>query len=349
MLFFQKQPACRRLSAPYSSRGQPGVGAEPGSWSFDVSVPGDLLALPGGYLVTVELGRGGVVEASGQAWLGKVALRARPLDVAFVLPVALGVHRDPSGAFFDQVLEQAVAPANGSSVGLRAVTEISSALPNWQFTLAIEPILLTQLRDMTDGYSRIGASGTAEEVGTEDPSAKNAAEVLAAFGDLARRDTVDTAAGPYAGAALGALAAEGWRDGFDQIQLGKQELLQTLSLEAPPVGAYSPDLDMTTESLAYYGQASVDHVVVDGQLAADLTEPVGEGAVAARVRDIEQRPRHSRLRQQQTPRFDGPSLGCRSVLCGVRCGGGGSAQRRDSDHPGGRLRGAARALPGGHR
>ncbi len=266
-------------------RGSATTGTGSGTWSMDVNVPGNLLDLPGGYLVTVELRSGGLVGSTGQAWFGKVAPRARPLDVAFVLPVALGVHRDPSGVFFDRVLEQAVAPSSGGPADLRAVTELSGRFPDWRFTLAFEPILLTQLRDMADGYVRLGDSGTAEEVSAEDPSAKNAVEVLAAFRDLAGRETIETAAGPYAGAALGALAAEGWWDGFDQIQLGKQELQQTLGLEAAPIGACSPDLDMTTESLAYYGRASIDHVVVDGQLAADLTEPVDDGTVAARVRD----------------------------------------------------------------
>ncbi len=78
-------------------------------------------------------------------------------------------------------------------------------------------------------------------------------------------ESVEIAAGPYAGPDLGVLAAEGWRDGFEQIQLGKQELLQTLGLGSTLTGAYSPDLAMTTASLSYYGQASIDHVVVDGR------------------------------------------------------------------------------------
>jgi len=263
------------------------AGGGPESWTIPLIIPGDLPTLPGGYLVTVKLNSGGVVGATGSAWFGKVAPRALPLDVAFVLPVALGVHRDPTGTFFDQVLEQAAAPSNGSSSNLRAVTELSRRFPDWRFTVAIEPILLTQLRDMADGYVRLDGSGAPEEVSADDPAAKNAVEVLAAFKAMGGAETVEMAAGPYSGAALGALAAEGWRDGFDQIQLGKQELRQTLGLASVPVGAYSPDLDMTTESLAYYGQASIDHVVVDGQLAADLTEPLAEGAVAARVRDTD--------------------------------------------------------------
>lgn len=263
------------------------TGTEPSPWDLEVEIPGDLLDAPGGYLVTVELSSAAGPVASGRTWLGKVAPRMEPLNVSFVLPVALGVHRDPEGVFFDRVLEEAIAPGPEDTTDLHAVAELSARFPGWQFTYAIEPILLTQLRDMTDGYIRLGDSGALEEVSAEDPSAKNAAELLLAFRDLASAQTVEAAAGPYSGADLGAMAAEGWRDGFDQLQLGKRELQQTLGLAAAPSGAFSPDLDMTTESLSYYSQASIDHVVVDGQLAADLTEPVAEGAVAARVRDAD--------------------------------------------------------------
>jgi hypothetical protein len=268
-----------------STRAVAGTGPSP--WDLEVEIPGDLLDAPGGYLVTVELSSAGSSVASGRTWLGKVAPQAEPLDVSFVLPIALGVHRDPDGVFFDRVLEEAIAPGPEDTADLRAITELPARYPGWQFTYAVEPILLTQLRDMADGYIRLGESGVLEEVSAEDPSAKNAAELLLAFRDMASAQTVEAAAGPYSGADLGALAAEGWRDGFDQLQLGKRELQQTLGLAAAPSGAFSPDLDMTTESLSYYSQASIDHVVIDGQLAADLTEPVAKGAVAARVRDTD--------------------------------------------------------------
>jgi len=44
--------------------------------------------------------------------------------------------------------------------------------------------------------------------------------------------------------------------------MGKQELQRTLELEGALIGAYSPDLELTGESLAYYADASIDHVVI---------------------------------------------------------------------------------------
>ena len=258
-----------------------------GVWAASVVLPANAPAWPGAYLLSVSVISGGSTWASSTAWLGKAAPRQQPLDVAFIWPVALGIHRDSSGAFFDRTLEDATAPVGENPESLQALLDVAVRFPGWRFTLAVEPILLAQLRDMADGYTRIDASGVRQEVGKDDPAARKAGQTLDALKALAGTESVDTAASPYAGPALGALAVEGWRDGFEQIQLGKQELQQTLGLGSTLTGAYSPDLDMTSGSLAYYGQAFIDHVVVDGGLAADLAEPVAEGTVAARVRDTE--------------------------------------------------------------
>ena len=253
----------------------------------EVVLPAGTPAAPGAYLVAVELKSGGFVQASGRAWLGKAARRDMPLDVAFVWPAALGIHRDPSGVFFDQVLEQAVAPAGEGSGSLRGLFGLGDRFPRWQFTLAVEPALLAQLRDMADGYARLDESGNRVDADKEDPLAADAEGTLSAFRDLAAADSVEIAVSPYAGPALGVLAAEGWRDGFEQIQLGKREIEQTLKSSAAPTGGYSPDLDLTTDSLAYYAQAFIDHVVVDDRVAADLSEPVVNGAVAVRAQNAE--------------------------------------------------------------
>jgi hypothetical protein len=298
-----------QIAAGEATTSSTNVGGDKQSWTTEVILAADMLTLPGAYLVTVEMKSGGVVEARGTAWLGKVAPREAPLDLAFVWPVALGIHRDPSGAFYDDVLERAVAPADQSSSSVRALADLASRFPGWQFTLALEPILLTQLRDMADGYVRLDAAGGPQQVAGDDSAAKNALETLAALKDLAVKGSVEVAVSPYSGPALGALAAEGWRDGLEQIQLGKQELQQTLAMGSTLTGAYSSDLDMTTESLAFYGQASIDHVVVDGQLTAYLAEPIADDAVAARVRDTENDRvtlvfADSRLRSLMTPPWD---------------------------------------------
>ncbi|OFW63001.1 MAG: hypothetical protein A2Y74_03985 [Actinobacteria bacterium RBG_13_63_9] len=252
-----------------------------------VTIPSGTPSAPGAYLLTVEVQSGGAVVASGQVWVGKASARVTPLDVSFVLPVSLGIHRDPTGAFFDRVLEEAVAPAETGSDSIRGLLALSDRFPEWNLTLAVEPILLTQLRDMADGYVYVDSAGNQVDVGENDLTTQNASMALAELSDLVAHESVEIVVSPYTGADLGILAAEGWRDGLEQIQMGKQELQRTLELEAPLIGAYSPDLDLTGESLAYYADASIDHVVVDAELKASLGEDVGPGAVVARVQNTE--------------------------------------------------------------
>lgn len=251
----------------------------------EVIIPQSMPVRAGAYLIVVEVKAGTDVVADGQVWIGKAEPRENPVDLAFVWPVSLGIHRDVDGIFYDQVLEEAVAPASDGVGDLRALLGLSGRFTDWDYTLAVEPVFLTQLRDMADGYSRSDISGAVNDLTAEDPAAKNAAAVLTAFKGLGGDASVQIVVGPYSGADLGVLAAEGWRDGFEQIQMGKQEIQQTMGLESPLIGGYSPDLNLTTDSLGFYAEASIDHVVVDAGLAALLTEPVAEGTVAVRARD----------------------------------------------------------------
>ncbi len=246
---------------------------------------------PGAYLLVTEVKSGSDVVASGQVWIGKVAAREKPLDVAFVWPVSLGVHRDADGVFYDSVIEdalgtteEATAPGGGT---LRGAARLAELFPAWNLTLAIEPVLLTQLRDMADGYARRDSTGPVVQVQESDAHVQNAGSLLAAFKKAAGSESIEIAVSPYSGADLSVLAAEDWRDGFEQIQMGKQELQQTLGLGAPLTGAYSPGLDLSSASLGFYADASVDRVVVSSDLAAMLTEPVEEGVVTVRARDEE--------------------------------------------------------------
>ena len=272
--------------------------------------PASLPAWPGAYRVVVTITSNGVVTATGGVWMGRVAARTSTLDLAFVWRASLGIHRDSAGRFIDDVLEQACAPsaagpadassaaagatsgAEPSAAGSPATTGVlpglaglSGRFPDWRFSLGIEPVLLTQLRDMGDGYTRADGSEAGVQVAAGDAGAKDAKAVLTGLAAVAGGSTVEITAGSYADADLGLLATLAPRDGLGQIQLGKQELAQTLGLGLPPAGAFAPGLDLTSGSLSAYGQASVDHVLVDAGVAADLNEPIAKGTVAVRAHD----------------------------------------------------------------
>ena len=292
--------------------------ARPSPSELHLPVPlASLPASPGAYRITVDLRSADVLAATGSTWLGRVALRSTPLDLAFVWRAALGIHRGPDGSFFDTTLEQACAPGAATAPGARrlrlripklrpqppapqaqappprlrspAVFRRCSRFPAnspigtsaWVSNPSCSPNCATW-RTATPGPVRSGA-GTKVVAG--DPAAKNAAAVLAGLAGLADSSAIEVAVSPYASPDLGLLATQGWRDGFEQVQLGKQEVVQTMSLALPPSGAWSPGLDLTTGSLGDYGEASIDHVLVDAALAADLNEPIAAGAVAVRAHD----------------------------------------------------------------
>jgi hypothetical protein len=257
--------------------------ARPSASQLHLPIPMTTLpASAGAYRVEVSVRSSGVVVAGGSTWMGRIAARTSPLDLAFVWRAALGIHWDSTGRFVDDALAQACAPSAGA---LAALSGLSSRFPDWRFSLGIEPVLLTQLRDMADGYTRADRSEAGVQVGADDPTSQNAKAVLSSLAALAGGNTVEVAGGSYADADLGVLASLDKRDGFEQIQLGKQELAQTLGLALPPAGAFSPGLDLTSGSLGAYGQASVDHVLVDAAVAADLNEPVAKGTVSVRAND----------------------------------------------------------------
>jgi len=266
-----------------------------GKDSVTITIPGDLPAVTGGYLVTVELHPAGstadvvdsTVLASAQVWIGKVKTPATSVDVAFVWPAALGIHRGADGVFFDQALEKATEPAAESPGSLSALSALGGEFPEWHFTLAVEPVLLTQLRSMAAGYTRLDASGNKQEVKPGDAAARNAGQALAALKGLASQSGVEIDAAPYASPLLGMLAKEKWLDGFQQVQLGKQEIQDSLGLATTPVGGYPSDLDVTTDGLASFAQASIEYAVVDQQLKDDLTEPLPAGSSTVRVRDLQ--------------------------------------------------------------
>lgn len=275
-----------------TSDADPAVGSSSGQMSVDVDIPAAALERPGAYLVTVVLTSGEVVVAKGSRWLGRVSAGGTPLEIACVWPIVQGVHRDPDGMFFDDgiadALMQSATTGGEQSWGagaIAALSEVREAFPGWHFTLALEPILLTQMAEMSDGYVLTSTNGEREEVVASDERAQRAAAALVALKALSVSGGTDVVTAPYAGASAAALASLGWDDGIEQVRLGKQTLQRALSLEGLITGGFSPDIDLSTQSVAVFSRASLDHVLVDDDLSHDLAEPPTKGAVTARVHD----------------------------------------------------------------
>jgi len=79
---------------------------------------------------------------------------------------------------------------------IRGLLALSDRFPAWNVTLAVEPILLTQLRDMTDGYVYVGSAGEPMDAGENELAAQNAALALSELSDLAARESVEVVVSP---------------------------------------------------------------------------------------------------------------------------------------------------------
>lgn len=235
----------------------------------------------GAYRVTVEIRSAGALVAAGGTWMGRVNARAGSLDVAFVWRAELGIHKDTQGRFFDTVVQDACGP-NGTLSGLAG---LATRFPGWRFTVGIEPVLLSQLRDLDGGYTQTDGSETGVSVSGDHQTAKDAGAVLSSLVQTAKADNVEISMAPYAAPDLGILDMQGWRDGFAQVQLGKQEVAQTLMMAGPPASAFSPGLDLSSNAVSDYGRATIERVLVDARVAQSLSEIPVAGTVTARVHD----------------------------------------------------------------
>ncbi|MHB8870335.1 MAG: hypothetical protein ACYC6T_07375 [Thermoleophilia bacterium] len=252
-----------------------------------LTLSADDLPAQGAYLLTARVTADGGKSMSAELWVGRVSNLPGRVDLAVVWPLAFGSHRDPQGAFVDDVVQRAVVPRaddEGSLFGLfKAIDQFS----DWRMTLAVEPLLLAQIRDVADGFAVRTDDGETQETPAGEEASAFAEQTLATFRDVVALETVQVIPAPYAMPALSVLAREGWDDGFEQMQLGKLEIQSTLQLSAIPDAAYAPGLDITTDSLAAFSRASIDYIVTRADVTRDLAEAPVDRRRPVRVQNRE--------------------------------------------------------------
>ena len=249
-----------------------------------VTIPADKLTEPGGYLAVMHLTADGGKSNETRVWIGRVSALPPDIDLAFVFPVAVGVHRDPDGDFLDDVVQAAALPKASSPGSLYAYFDTAQRFPDLHLTLGVEPILLEQLRAQAGGFTVVDGD-TRQKLAGDSEAARNAAQALVAFESTAGRENVQIVPGPYALPDLTMMARDGWPDGLDQMLLGKQLVQSVLGLPASPRGAYAPGLEMTTDSLGFFSGASIDYTVVMPDVARDLVETPADLSQPVRARD----------------------------------------------------------------
>ena len=277
-------PSAGTETAPVAGRFEQDLGDVGPALDVRLPVPAEAIAAPGAYHVTVSLASGDDLRAGGAGWLGRVAADQRQVDLALVWPVMTGIHRDTEGVFVDRVVQDVVVPAAESPGSIYSLLGIAESHPGWHLTLAMEPVLLGQIRDLSNGYRERDAQGAVVDVAEDTQVPTFARQALTALTNVAQLESWLFIPTPYASPSLPMLAREGWAaDGVEQMQLGKIELVSSLQLAAPPDGAYPPGQDITTDSVASLSDAAVDYALVGPEVARDLVLPEG-GTPAGLVR-----------------------------------------------------------------
>ncbi len=249
-------------------------------------LPATAMSRPGAYLVTVTVRASEGRSAATQLWLGRLAPSPPQVDLALLLPIALGVHRAPDGTLLDDTLQAAVSPDPLEERSLNGLLTTVERYPDWHLTLGVEPLLLDAFESMADGYTE-RVDGRTQKVASSAPGAQNAAQTLENYRRVAGLSQVQIVPGPYALPSMSLLARLDWPDGFEQMRVGKDKVKSILRQPAVVRGAYAPGLDLTTDSMAFFSQSSVDYVVVSTDVAVDLAERPSDLSRPVRVRDAE--------------------------------------------------------------
>ena len=280
-------PQAGTANWPLAARVDQQLGAVATPFDLSITVPAGSLKTPGAYQVTVEFTPRGGATLMGHCWLGRLADPPGEVDVAMVWPVALGVHRDPDGVFVDDAVQSSLAALPDSPGSVSALLSLADARPNWHFTLAVDPAYLDQVLDLSDGYTEAPGGGLPVEVSKDSTVAAQASRVLDMFKLVAHSDSTQVIPTPYATPAYTLLASERWTDGVDEMRLAKASIQQLLGLAAAPDGAYAPGLDLTSQSVGYFSQASIDYVVASEGVTADLAEEPENPLAPLRIQDID--------------------------------------------------------------
>jgi hypothetical protein len=150
-----------------------------------------------------------------------------PLAVAPTFVLGERLHEDPTGAFEDRVLEAAVAE-DGS---LRTLVQTLASTDGLAATVAVSPLLLRQLSDMTGGYRVVGDNPG--QVPAPGAGPRGAAATLDTLKQVLAGSSVELASYPFAAPSFPALAAGGLDSDIGRQLLRGDELTQKILGTAP--------------------------------------------------------------------------------------------------------------------
>lgn len=180
--------------------------------------------------VTVELHAGGGVTPLAVLRTSVVFIGTEPPEVplnvstSFVLDQPIRMR--PDGVFLDDGLERSVAPGGRLATIVGALE--AAPVP---VTLVVSPLMLEELRRMTEGY-RVQEGGAVRSVAAGEAGSAAAAGMLDHLRVLARRPGTEVVALPYASPSIPALVEAGLGLHLrTQLERGKEVLRGILGVE----------------------------------------------------------------------------------------------------------------------
>ncbi|RJQ44533.1 MAG: hypothetical protein C4534_06365 [Gaiellales bacterium] len=238
----------------------------------------------GGYPARVVLVSGGREVLAGDVWLAVVDPAAAPIDLVLLWTVGGPPQRDAQGYFTSSSLIDRCRNQPRSPDSILQHEALAREFPSIRTTYAVEPLLLDELLDITDGFTLTGTEG-GRQFDAASPEAVQADACIESLRQLPTFDNVELVGTPYAFADLTLLARQGWSDGTGQYRLGHDVLAETLLLAEVPDGAYIPGLNLTTDSLSYVAATGGEYAVLAGYIRGSV-QARNPGAMSHRLRDL---------------------------------------------------------------
>lgn len=239
----------------------------------------------GGYPARAILVSGGQEVLAGVVWIAIVdPAAAAPVDLVLLWTVGGPPQQNAQGEFTGTELADRCRSEPRTPDSILQHESIANDFTGVRTTYAIEPALLDELHDMSDGFTLSDGDGS-RNVDAASLEAVQAASCLESLRQLPTYENVEILSAPYTFADLTLLARQGWSDGTGQFRLGHDVLTGTLLLPDVPDGAYVPGLNLTTDSLGYVAATGGEYAVLGGYIRSDV-EARDPAAVTHRLRNL---------------------------------------------------------------
>lgn len=221
------------------------------------------------YPVKIQLESAGVAVAalrSAVVFIGEEPVVPLNVSLVFVLDVPISLR--PAGTFRDDRLERAIAP--GGSVD--TIVSALEARPI-RTTLVVSPILLEQLRRMSDGYRVVMPVGYRRVAPGSGP-ARQAAGMLSRIRQVARSPGTEVVALPYAAPSVPSLVEAGLSSDLEaQMARGREAISAMLGVTPADRVFRPPGSVLSQAGLAALAGIGVRTLILD---ADSFPSPAGK-------------------------------------------------------------------------